>query len=132
MSGFDNPVAVRCVLRRMRLKLALGHIAASTPAVLDRLDQASEADGGLEAFARDHAHALRLGDLDRSIGARAIDTVEGKDMREEQLLQGINLCLELLDALLVESGHGLFAPSDRSSIATRPGEVAHRLSGAAK
>jgi hypothetical protein len=101
MSGFDNPQGVRRVLRRIRIKAALKQIAGSTPALLDRLDQTSETDGGLETFARDHAHALRLGDLDRSIGARAIDTVEGKDMREEHLLQGIKT-REALKAAIAE------------------------------
>ena len=108
-TGFANPGAARAVVRRLKLRRQLREIAALVPALLDRLDQQFETDSGASPAAGGCGCDLLAGDLEGGIGRLAVDLIEGKDMREQQLLQGVDLVLQFLNALLGELGHGRFS-----------------------
>lgn len=108
-TGFADPGAARTVLRRLKLRRQLREVAALVPALLDRLDQQFEADGGASPAAGGCGCDLFGCDLEGGVGRLAVDLIEGKDMREQQLLQGVDLVLQLLNALLGELGHGRFS-----------------------
>lgn len=131
--GFLDPGAARRVVRRMRLRTQLRLVLAACTATLDRLDHVSEVD-------RDRAFALvkrgvELVDRDgeSAVGGLPVNLVEGEDVREQELLQGVDLILELLNALADAVGHGLFSSSvDRALKDTAACDGAHRLRGGAK
>lgn len=129
--GFASLRAAQVVIRRLRLRAALNDAQASIATLLDLLDQQFDADRDARPAAVEGGVGLPEGDLEGCIGRLAIDGVEGKDVREKELLQGVHLILQLLDTLGVGLRHGLFScASDAEAIP--PAGGAHRLSGGAE
>lgn len=128
-SGFDNVAAARLIVRRLKLRRGLLDIQRSIPALLNVLDQPDEAVRSSHASPLLHAANLRSGDSQGRIGAESIDGVEAHDMREQQLLQGVDLIFQLLNSLNQGLAHGCFS-SIRSNPheATSAAPAAHRLS----
>jgi hypothetical protein len=130
-SGFASLRAAQVVIRRLRLRAALNDAQASIAALLQILDQQLEADRDARSAPVESGVGLPEGDLEGCIGRLAVNGIEGEDVREKQLLQGVHLILQLLDALGVGLRHGLFSSSGVRRN-TPPDDGAHRLSGGAK
>tara|TARA_R110000751_G_scaffold2018_11_gene9438 strand:- start:268733 stop:269125 length:393 start_codon:yes stop_codon:yes gene_type:complete len=129
--GFVDADAARRAVRRLKLRSALGALHTSVPTLLDVLDQRPNADAGADPAARQGGIGLASGDHQSGIGGGSIDCVKRDDMREQELLEGVNLALQLLDTLGVGLRHGLF-----SAVAGTEGKQAaedgHCLSEVAK
>lgn len=126
--GFASVDAARMSLRRLRLRDGLVRMERSVPALVDLLDQRLEADCR-EVLARAR-EAVDLASSDSSgrIDDRPIDAIEGNQVREEELLEGMNLCLQFLDVLASELGHGRFSFQSFDTLdATAAAGGAHRL-----
>lgn len=108
-TGFIDPGAARAAVRRVKLRRALRELEALIPALLDGLDQAGDPLGNAVPPTVKRGIKLRDGDFKGRIGGERIDRVESEDVREQELLQGMNLVLQLLNALLDGLGHGLFS-----------------------
>lgn len=107
--GFFDPAGARRAVRRMKLRRALAEVRALNAALLDRLDQAGEAQCDAIAAAVQRRIDLLDRDGEGAIGREAIDHVEREDVREQELLQGVDLILQLLNALLKGMGQGCFS-----------------------
>lgn len=130
-SGFANPAAAHLIVRRMRLRAALTDAQGSIAALLQLLDQEAEACRDARASAAEGGVGLAQGDVEGGVGGVAIDDIEGKDVREKELLEGVNLILQLLDAISVGLRHGLFSLG--YAVKRIPtADDAHRLCGGAK
>lgn len=129
-TGFANPTAARRMVRRIRLKVALRRIAAANSAALDLLDHNVEPKSCARATVS-HGCRLHSGVLDSRLKGLVVDAAEGKDVREDQLLEGVDLILQFFDTLGVGLGHGLFsvegAPDSMTAV-----QAGHRLSEASK
>lgn len=108
-NGFLYPAAARAAVRRMKLRRGLHEVEALVPALLDRLDQAGDAYGHVSATASDRGIALAGDDCEGCVRGRSVDFVEGQDVREEELLRGVDLVLQFLDSLFDALGHGRFS-----------------------
>lgn len=109
VSGFFDPGAARAVVRRMKLRQALGDASVLASRILDRLDQQLETKTG--AAPADGAGGVDLAGGDGEGGVRAVPVhrIERDDLREQELLQGVNLVLQFLNSLLGEIDHGRFS-----------------------
>lgn len=107
--GFFDPAGARRAVRRMKLRRALAEVRALNAALLDRLDQAGEAQCDAIAAAVQRRIDLLDRDGEGAIGREAIDHVEREDVREQELLEGVDLILQLLNALLKGMGQGCFS-----------------------
>lgn len=130
-SGFANPAAAHLIVRRMRLRAALFEAQRSTAALLQLLDEDAKACRDARAAACEGGVGLAQGDVEGGVGRLSVDDVEGKDVREKELLEGVNLILQLLDTVGVGLRHGLFSLSYAAK-GNPPADGAHRLSGGAK
>ncbi|WP_067734448.1 hypothetical protein [Novosphingobium naphthalenivorans] len=119
-TGFLDPGAARAAVRRMKLRRALRDAGGSVAALLDRLDQQLETDGGAAPALRDGGSNLLTGNAKGCVCRLPVDNVEGEDMREQQLLQGMNLVLQFLDTLLDGLGHGLFSSINSDTLNANP------------
>lgn len=130
-SGFACPAAAQLIVRRMRLRAALVEAQRSAAALLQLLDEDAKACRDARAAAREGGVGLAQGDVEGGIGRPPIDDVEGKNVREKELLEGVNLILQFFDTVGVGLRHGLFS----LGYATKgklTADGAHRLSGGAK
>lgn len=109
MDGFLDPDTARRCVRRLRLRTALRAMEKSVPALLDRLDEARKADSDATFAPRERGGVLAGGDGEGGVGGWPIDAIKRQDMREQQLLEGADLILQLLDAIFDGLGHGLFS-----------------------
>lgn len=130
-SGFADPDGARRIVRRMELREALRRVYASVSTLKDRLDEARQMDAGAVPTVESERLDLAGRDLANAIADSRIDGLLGRDEREKELLEGIDLVLQLLDKVGVGLGHGLFSlkHADEPKSATDAG---HRLCGAAK
>lgn len=108
-TGFDNPEGARMALRRLRLRNRLRDVQDLIPAILHRLDHGRDVLGDVKTFSASSGIALAEGDLKGGISRKTIDRVECQDVREDDLLQGVDLVLQFLNALLDDLGHGRFS-----------------------
>lgn len=109
VAGFFDARGARMILRRLKIRRALLDAKGSIETLLDSLDERAEADRNAMATRLDGAVRLIPGDLDRGDGRVAIDGIQSKDVREKELLDGVNLVLQLLDTIGVGIRHGLFS-----------------------
>lgn len=130
-SGFASAHAAQLVVRRLKIRAALNDARASIEALLDSLDQQAQADGDAVSALFDEAGDLVAGATERVQRHRSVNPVGGDDVREKELLEGVKLILQLLDAIGVGLRHGLFS-SFASQRPNPPEDEAHRLSGEAK
>lgn len=108
-AGFMSAEAARAVVRRMKLRRALCDAHASIAASLDRLDQQFEPNRRPASTISDRSIDLLPRDVECRIGSEPVDSIEGQDMGEQELLQGMDLVLQFLEALLDGLGHGRFS-----------------------
>lgn len=126
--GFADAAAARSVSRRLVLRERVRCMVELGTSVLDRLDQASQADAAraLALLAKDNG--LLMGDGKGAIGGKPIDLIEGQNVREQELLEGSDFVLKFLDALLDGIGHGLFSTNVQTGAEPKPPvNAAHRL-----
>ncbi|MDP2131919.1 MAG: hypothetical protein U0975_09770 [Erythrobacter sp.] len=126
-----NPAAAQLIVRRMRLRAALNDAQGSISALLQLLDQEAEACRDARASAGEGGIGLAQSDVEGGVSGIPVDDIEGKDVREKELLEGVNLILQLLNTVSVGLRHGLFSLSYAVK-PNPPAEDAHRLSGGAK
>lgn len=129
--GFASPRAAQMLVRRLKLRAALQDARGSIECLLKSLDEAVQADCGAHAALFDQGGGLVPDALDRVQRNRAINPVAGDNVREKELLEGVELVLQLLDAVGVGIRHGLFS-SYGGQKPTPPSEGAHRLCGGAQ
>lgn len=129
--GFASSRAARMLIRRMKLRAALKDARASIEDLLKRLDEGEQADRRAHAALLDGLGGLVPDALDRVQRNRAVNPIAGDDVREKDLLEGVDLVLQLLDAVGVGLRHGLFS-SYGGQKPMSPSENAHRLCGGAK
>lgn len=130
-AGFASMAAAQLVIRRLKLRAALNDAQASIATLQDLLDEKIDASRNPRPALSEDSVGLPEGDLEGGIRGLPVDGVEGKDVREQELLQGVNLILQLLDTLGVGLRHGLFS-SNESARSNRAGSAAHRLCGGAE
>lgn len=127
--GFVDVDAARAVVRRLKLRHKLSAAQASITCLLNSLDQAGNADRCRVAAAIESGSELRDGDLEGGVGGEPVDRVESQHMREQELLQGVDLILQFLNALHQGLAHGRFSSIRSNSLdATSASPAAHRLS----
>jgi len=127
-AGFASIAAAQLVIRRLKLRAALNDARKSIEALLDSLDQQTQADRDAVSALFDQAGNLIPDAAECVQGNRSVNPIGGDDVREKELLEGVNLILQLLDTLGVGLRHGLFSSSERAR-SNRPESAAHRLSG---
>lgn len=121
---------LRLVGRRLALREGMQRGSLSLAALLHRLDQRTDADGGERAPLCECGIGLTGSDQQGAVDQFPILTVEGREEAEQQLLEGMDLVLQFLDRLDVGMRHGLFSLHVEKAIPTE--EAGHRLSEAAK
>ena len=130
-TGFANSQGAKAVARRIKMRRQLLSASQSIAALVDILDQSFEADRlAVEARIQKIRDSV-AGDDEAVIDQPALVRVEGNHQREEELLKGMELLLELLDSIGVGLGHGLFSARLMAE-PIEPTDPAHRLSGGAK
>ncbi|MFV0642953.1 MAG: hypothetical protein ACK5NN_00380 [Sphingomonadaceae bacterium] len=131
MSGFLDPRRARSDVRKVRLRMQLQAAQRSIAALLDVLDHGADADG--EHWPASFKGAVRLtaSDEDSGVGCLPVYSIESRDVREKELLEGADLILQLINSLGVGLGHGLFSVPDVTK-RKRPADCCHCLSGDAK
>jgi hypothetical protein len=130
-TGFASARAAQLVVRRLRLRAALNDAQASISALLQLLDHDLDAHHDAGSAAIEGGVGLTEGNLEGCVRSDPVDGVESKDVREKELLQGVNLILQLLDTVGVGLRHGLFSSSEGKR-SNPPEDGAHRLCGGAK
>lgn len=113
-AGFFDADAARRVMRRVRLRGKLQKAVASGTALLDSLDHLSQVERRRSLALVNRSSMLSESDVETRVGDQLVDAVASQDVREQELLQGADLILQLLDAMLDGVRHGLF------SVQTRP------------
>lgn len=111
--GFADPRAARTVVRRMKMRRALMEARGSIERLIDNIDKGIQADRDTSSARFHEAIALAAEDIDGVERRAPIDLVESKDVREKELLDGVNVVLEFLDLAAAEIGHGLFSSNGR-------------------
>jgi hypothetical protein len=107
--GFADPRGVRAIVRRMKMRRALMAAKASIQVLIDHIDEGIQADRDTSSARFHEAIALAAQDVDHVDRRAPVDLVDSKDVREKELLDGVNVVLEFLDAIGVGLGHGLFS-----------------------
>lgn len=130
-TGFADPSGARTAVRRLKLTILLGVAGTSIATILDTLYQGVDPQGDAGTTAGESGITLARSDNQGGIGGRSINRIESNHMREQELLEGVDLILQLLDRLQAGVGHGLFSvnsPAKRS----QPEQAPHRLSEVAQ
>ena len=127
-SGFADPAGARALACRMRLRTALRKVERSAAALRKLLDKASQVDAGAVATCQCQSLNLTEGDVAGVVELPGDIAADGKDMREDELLEGVELVLQLLDRLGVGLEHGLFS-LDHAEKGMSAAQGGHRLSG---
>ncbi|QDH35816.1 hypothetical protein [Porphyrobacter sp. YT40] len=129
--GFANPRGARAVVRRMKMRRALMDAQASIEALIDHIDKGIQADRDTSSARFREAIALMAKDVDGVKRRAPVNLIDRNDMREKELLDGVNVVLQFLDTVGVGLRHGLFSVSG-SPRSNPPADAAHRLCGGAK
>ena len=110
--GFSDRGLIRPLLDRVELRSAVSNLRVSTRTLLDLLNQRREADGGNLTALREQAVRLTACDQERGSGRITIEVGDRDTVREQELLEGVELVLQLLDRLDTGIRHGLFSFED--------------------
>lgn len=130
-AGFADRGVIRPLIRRIALKGAVADARASIEALADLLNEHREPLGGDGAALFEQGVGLTGGDEEGALGGLAVDGSKSHAMRENELLDGIDLVSQLLDRIEVGIRHGLFSCAGEPE--GKPAcDAAHRLSGGAK
>lgn len=130
-AGFADPELARLMVRRLRVRAALGQARRSIQALAQLLDQSREAMGSDGAAGGEQGIGLSGGDAQGGFGGAAIKARERQALREHELLQGVELIGKLLERIEIGIRHGLFS-GEAGAVDSAAGEQPHRLSGEAK
>lgn len=107
--GFADPRAARAVVRRMKMRRALMAAKSSIEALINRIDEGIQADRDSSSARFHEAVALAAKGVDGAKRRAPVNLVDSNDVREKQLLDGVDVVLQFLDAIGVGLGHGLFS-----------------------
>lgn len=129
--GFADPSGARAIVRRLQLSAALKDSRASIETLLDLLNQRSDPVRRNGASLAEQGVRLLPSDEERGTGRITIDLSESDAVREEQLLEGVKMVLQLLDRLGIGVRHGLFS-FDHAHEPIPADPERHSLSGGAK
>lgn len=129
--GFADRGVIRPLIRRIALKSAVGDARASIEALLDLMNEQREPLRGDGAAPVEQGDGLPVSYGERGFEHAAVGGAEGHALREDELLDGVKLVLQLLDRVEVGVRHGLFSCASDEE-ATRTAGGAHRLCGGAK
>lgn len=110
-AGLASLRGAQAAIRRIKLRLALADVGTSVAGLLQVLDHGLNADGDERAAVGEGGIGLAPGDIEGGVGGLAVDGVEGKNVREKELLEGVDVVLQFLDALGIGLRHGLFSSS---------------------
>lgn len=124
--GFSDVDTVREIVRRLKMRAALKDASASIEELLKLIDKGVQADRDRSAVLFDEAGNLLPAEVERLQRDAAINRVAGKDVREKELLEGVQLVLDLLDRVGVGIRHGLFSSCGGSEL-SQGDESGHRL-----
>jgi hypothetical protein len=129
--GFADIRGADLILRQLKMRSALKDARDSIQVLLDTLDHRAETDGNAVASLFDESGDLVPDALERVQRDPAVKLIAGNDVREKELLQGVNVVLQFLDTVGIGLRHGLFS---RYGGAETIGDDdrAHRLCGGAK
>jgi hypothetical protein len=130
-TGFADNGVIRPLIRRIALKSAVGAARASIEALLDLMNEQREPLRGDGAAPVEQRDGLPVSYDERGFKRAAIGGAKGHALREDELLDGVKLVLQLLDRVEVGVRHGLFSCASDED-ANRPAGGAHRLCGGAK
>ncbi|MCL9998395.1 MAG: hypothetical protein NBV68_03355 [Erythrobacter sp.] len=109
--GMASIEGARAAIRRIKLRLALADVGTSVAGLLQVLDHGLNAERDENAPVGERGIGLAPGDIEGCVGGLAVDGVESKDVREKELLEGVDVVLQFLDALGIGLRHGLFSSS---------------------
>ena len=126
-SGFASPAAVRSILRRMKLERRLQEIADLAPALVDMVHHRAEQCSGAGAALGLQRSDLSIGDAESTCHHVALLDAEGREQREKELLDGVNLTLKLLQTIGGEFVHGLFSSVESGAESNGQADAPHRL-----
>lgn len=129
--GFVDFAAARSTMRKIRLRTSLALVEASAARLQEVLDHGFDPDCDVGAPLIESSVGLAQRQFERAIGGGSIDLIESQNVREQQLLEGMDLVLQLLDAVGVGFRHRLFSV-DGQAEPIQQLEAGHRLSGGAK
>lgn len=129
--GFADPRSARAVVRRMKMRRALMDAQASIEALVDDINESIQADRDTSSARFNAAIALAAEGVDGVKRRTPVDLVDGNDMREKELLDGVNVVLQFLDAVGVGIRHGLFSVKG-SPASAATGSIGQSLCDAAK
>lgn len=124
--GFSDVSIAREIFRRLKMRAALKDARVSIEELLELLDKSIQADRDRSASLFDEAGNLLPAEVERLQRDAAINAVARKDMREQELLDGVKLVLELLDRVGVGIRHGLFSSCGGDELMCADG-YSHRL-----
>lgn len=130
-AGFADRGVIRPLIRRIAVKTAVADVRSSVEALLDLLNERREPLGGDNPALREEGVGLTARDQEGGVERAAIGGAQRHALREDELLQGVELIAQLLDRIEVGVRHGLFSCASDEE-ANRPPSGAHRLSGGAK
>jgi hypothetical protein len=129
--GFAERALIRPLIRRVAIRSAVNEAKASIEALVDLLNEHREPLGGDDAALGEQGIGLPACNEQGSLGSAAINLRKRNALRENQLLEGVDLIAQLLDQVEIGVRHGLFSCASDEE-ANRAGSAAHRLSGGAK
>lgn len=128
--GFANLAAaqasLRLVGRRMALREGLKRGQTSLAALLHMLDQRADALRNRGLALCECGIGLTGGDQEGAVDQLSVLSVEGREQAEQELLEGVDLVLQLLDRIDSGMRHGLFSLRHAGE-AIPAAELRHRL-----
>jgi hypothetical protein len=129
--GFADRAVIRPLIRRIAVKGAVAEARASIEALLDLLTEEREPLRRHGATPGEELIGLPGGDEQGGVSGAAIDRRKSDAVREDELLEGVELIAQLLDRIEIGVRHGLFSCAGDEQ-ANRDADQAHRLCGGAK
>ena len=130
-AGFADRGMIRPLVRRIALKGAVKDVRASIEALIDLINEEREPLAGDGAVLREQGVDLAAGDEEHGIEGAAISCAQRHALREDELLQGVNLFAQLLDRIEIGIRHGLFSCASEAEPSEAAGST-HRLCGGAE
>lgn len=130
--GFADPRGARAIVRRMKMRRALMAAKASIEALINHIDEGIQADRDTSSARFHEAIALAAKGGDGVKRRAPVDLIDSDDVREKQLLNGVDVVLQFLDAIGVGLGHGLFSSKSGSASAAEGGAGQSLCRGAEK
>jgi len=125
-AGFADRLTARMVLKRLKTRSASQGARSSAEALRDLLRERVQAVRGHDAATAPQRAGLTRHDLKSGLDIRALAQAERDALREDKLLESVNLFLQVLDELDIGIRHGLFS-GVRGPEPSEPAIGGHRL-----